>query len=180
MNTTTLNLLFLNDPDSKNIFVQDTSVYNNDLEVDNPIIEITPPNYSTIYKVIYPTLSLIPINSNTFGWTDTSDYEKLSTLPDGLWKFNQSISPNDCLNKDYFHFRIVNLKKKIMCYVSEQLDLSNPNCHLNDDWYQDVFNLLQLLEMAKYLAENCDKCNEAVIIYNQVKNQTRKFTCSDC
>lgn len=180
MNTTTLKLLFIDNPDLKNIFVQDVSTYNPDVEVENPLMEITPPNYSTIYKVIYPIESIIPINSNTLGLTNTDEYSELLNIQDGLWTFKLSVKPNDCLYETFYHFRIVNLKKKIMCYVSEQMDLSNLNCDLNDSWYQDIFNLLQLLDAAKYLAENCGKCNEAKIIYNQVSNQAKRFTCTDC
>lgn len=180
MNTTDFSLLFLDHPDSKTIFVQDVSNYNTDIDVENPLLVITPPNFSTAYSVIYTPSTIIPINTNALNLTDTSDYNQLSDLPDGLWTFKQSISPNNCLYREYNHLRIVILKKKILSYVSDQLDNSSPNCNLNDAWYQDIFNLLQLLETAKYLAENCDKCTEAKIIFNHVSNQAKKFTCSDC
>lgn len=180
MNTTELGLLFLDNPDLKNIFVQDVSVYNEDVDITASLLTITPPNFSTSYVVQYPLLSIVPINSNALNLTDTSEYRKLTNLSDGLWIIKQSIHPNDCIYKIHNHFRIVNLKKQIMCYVSEQLDLSNPNTALSDAWYQDIFNLLQLLETAKYLAENCNKCEEAKIIYNQVSKNAKKYTCSDC
>lgn len=180
MNTTELNLLFLDNPDSKNIFIQDVSSYNPDVDVSNPLLEITPPNFSTSYNVIYPILSIIPINSNSLTITETNEYSKLTTIQDGLWIFKQSVSPNDCIYRTYYHFRIVQLKKKIMSYVSEQLDYTNTNCAITDSWYQDMLNLLQLLESAKYLAENCNKTAEAKIIYNKVSEQTKLFTCSDC
>lgn len=178
--TTNLNLLFLDHPDSKTIFVQDVSDYNTDVDVENPLLTITPPNFSTSYNVIYTVSTIIPINSNALNLTSTDNYDLLTDLPDGLWTFKQSVSPNNCLYREYNHLRIVTLKKKILSYVSDQLDLSNPNCSLNDAWYQDIFNLLQLLETAKYLAENCNKCEEAKIMFNQVSNQAKRFTCSDC
>lgn len=180
MNTTILDLLFLESPDTRNIFLQDVSSYNPDLEVENPLLEITPPGFSTSYQIIYPTLSIIPINSNALNLTSTSDYSKLVTMADGLWTIKQSISPNDCLYKVHTYFRIVNLKKQLLCYASEQLDLSNTNCTLTDDWYRDIFNLLQLLESAKYMAENCCDDKKATILYNYVKGQANKYSCSDC
>lgn len=180
MNTTTLGLLFLDSPDKKNIFVQDVSEYNSDVEVTSSLLEITPPNYSTSYIVQYPILSIIPINSNALNITSTNEYDSLTNLADGLWTIKQSVNPHDCLYKIHYHFRIVNLKSQILCYVSEQLDLSNPNNVMSDAWYQDIFNLLQLLETAKYLAENCNKCEEAKIMYNQVKKEANKYSCTNC
>ena len=116
-------------------------------------------------------------NSNALGWTDVQDWNKLVILPDGLWKIQQSIDPNDCIYRDYNHFRIVNLKKKILCYVSEQLDSSSPNCNIDSDWYADIFFNLQLLESAKYMAECCDYTQQATILYNQVEIWFKRYGC---
>lgn len=180
MNETFLSLIFVDKADPKYIYIQDVSEYNSDLDVSNPLLAITPPNFSTSYVVAYPVSSIIPINSNALGWTDTTNYNELGTLSDGLWKFKQSVEPNDCVYKTHYHFRIVNLKQSILDYVSEQLDYTNPNCTLNDAWYQDIFNMLQLLESAKYLAENCEKFDQAAVIYNQVKNAFKKYACESC
>lgn len=178
MNTTNLELIFIDKPDPKIIYIQDVSQYNEDVDIESPILEITPPNYSTRYSLIYPDSSIIPINSNALGWTLASSYEELTVLVDGLWLFKQSVKPNDCIYKTHKHFRIVNLKKKIFCYVAEQLDYSAPNCNITDVWYEDIYKLLTLLDSAKYLAEECDKCEEAKIIYNQVSNMFKKYSCN--
>lgn len=177
MNQTELNLIFLDNPDLKIIYIQDTSIYNSDVEVENPNLKITPPNFSTSYLVEYPVSSLIVFNSNALNWTNTGIYESLLILPDGLWKVEQSIHPNDCVTKTHYHFRIVNLKTQILCYVSEQLDSSDSSCNLTDNWYQDIFRLLQLLESAKYIAECCGNTQKATIIFNYVTEQFKKYNC---
>lgn len=177
MNVTNLELIFVDNPDTKIIYMQDTSNYNPDITVSNPLLKITPPNFSTQYVIEYPKLSLISFNSNALGWTDVQDWNKLVILPDGLWKIQQSIDPNDCIYRDYNHFRIVNLKKKILCYVSEQLDSSSPNCNIDSDWYADIFFNLQLLESAKYMAECCDYTQQATILYNQVEIWFKRYGC---
>ncbi len=181
MNQTQLELLFIDTPNEKLIYLQDVSEYNPDVEVQSPLLQITPPNFSTIYSLIYPTLSTIYINSNALGWTDTTSFDSMPVLPDGLWKFRQSVYPNDCLYRDYYHFRIINLKKKIMCYVSSTLDGIN-NCTLDiSNWSKDIFVLLQLLDSAKFLAECCGQHEEATIIYNQVDRAFKKYNCQgDC
>lgn len=179
MNTTNLNLLFIDNTDPKILYLQDVSEYNPDITVDLSLLEITPPNFSTSYVLSYPVLTTIPINSNALGLTNTDEYECLTILNDGLWLFKQMI--NGCIIKTTKHFRITNLKLSIYEYVSEQMDLSSPNCNLDDNWYEDIYKLLTLLESAKYLCECCDKCVEATIIYNQVKNAFKKYnSCSSC
>lgn len=178
MNTTQLNMIVYDNPDPKVIYLQDTSTYNPDLEVTCPRLEITPPNYTTRYIIEYPTLSLIPINSNALGWTTTNSYEVLSDLPDGLWKFVQSVAPNDKIYRSYNYFRITNLKSAILDKLNEKLT-DNPDCNNDNLFYQEIFMMVNMLESAKYMAEQCDKTAQAVIIYNNVNNQYKQILC-DC
>ena len=87
MSKTKLSLLFFDSPDLKVIYTQDVSWYNPDVPVETPLLEICPPNYSTVYTVVYPVSKLIVVNSNSFNWSNSSDYDALTTLPDGLWTF---------------------------------------------------------------------------------------------
>ena len=99
MSKTNLSLLFFDSPDLKVIYTQDVSWYNPDVPVETPLLEICPPNYSTVYTVVYPVSKLIVVNSNSFNWSNSSDYDALTTLPDGLWTFTQSINPNGELKR---------------------------------------------------------------------------------
>lgn len=178
MNTSNLNLIFFDNPDPKTIYLQDVSSYNPDLPVELPMLVITPPNFQTSYSVFYPVHSLMPINSNLFGWTNIpqSDPEMLSKLQDGIWRFNQSIKPNGLIKRDYIHFRVVNLKYKIYAYVSDKIDSDNAYFNPDDPWYGSLFRLLQILDTAKYLAEKCGKCEEASIMYNTVDKQFSRIS----
>ena len=175
MNKTSLQLLYLDSPDPKFIYLQDISWYNPDVAKDNPTLIITPPNFSTSYAINYSPNSLIPISSNAFGWTTANCPEELTTLQDGAWIIDHSVCNATPVTTT--HFRIVNLKSKIMDYVSKQLDINNKGCNINSAWYTDVFKLLQLLDQAKYMAENCGLCDQAVIIYNQVEIQAAQLDC---
>lgn len=180
MNQTQLDLLFIDTSNEKLLYLQDVSEYNPDVEVVSPLLQITPPNFSTTYTLIYPILSTIYINSNALGWTDATSFEFMPVLPDGLWKIRQSVHPNDCLYKDHYHFRIVNLKKKILCNVAGALENPGHNLNSHHDWHQDIFVLLQLLDSAKFMAECCGKYEEAATIYNQVEKGFKKYSCSTC
>lgn len=177
MNQTNLKLLYIDSPDPRALYFQDVSWYNPDVSADPTMLEITPPNFSTVFVVQYPLRSLISLSSNTFQWTNTTDYESLTVLPDGLWTIKQDAS--NAKPVTHRHFRIVNLKGKIMQDVSKQLDIDNKICNTSSAWFTNVFRLLQLLEHAKYMAENCGLCDQAIIIYNQVEIEAAQLNC-DC
>ena len=181
MNQTQLELLFIDSTNEKILVIQDVSLYNPDVDVENPTLKILPPNFSTQYTLIYPESSTIYINSNALGWSIFTSLYAIPILPDCLWLIYQSVKPNDCVYKIHNHFRIINLKKKIMCYVSSQLDDSSNVCALGADWYKDIFILLQLLESSKYMVECCGDVERGIIIYNQVERDFKKYSCqSNC
>jgi hypothetical protein len=169
MNISVLGLEVLESVDLRQMLIQDTSLYNPDVTISDSYLEITPPEFSTTYAFLYTPLSTTIVNSNSFGWTSTNDYNKLWVLQDGLWKIRQSINPNGVLFKETYHFRIVNLKKQILDCVSTKLSGCGEDSLLNSDWYRDWFIMLSLLDTAKYMAENCHSVDKAKIIYKKVK-----------
>lgn len=175
MNTTHLRLIFFDNPDPKTLYLQDVSLYNPDIIPELPTFVLTPPNFSTSYTLFYPVNSLIPINSNAFGWTNTNDPNQLQNLQDGIWIIEQSIKPNGVIKKQHLHFRITKLKTQLIKYVSDKMDSDSPYFNPNDPWYNQMFNFLQILETAKQLAEICGKCEEATIMYNQVELQSAQY-----
>lgn len=180
MNTTYLSLHFYDSPDPKIFFIQDVSVYNPDIATSNTYLSIIPPNFSTATIFEYPTNSLIPINSNLFKWTATNSYSGLSDLPDGLYEIDQSVSPNCAIQRSYNYFRITALKTSLLEKVSDQFNLqvgSCFGCSKDESWYKQIFEYLQWLDMAKYMAEECGKIEEAKIIYNQISIKCSQIDC---
>lgn len=179
MNTTHLSLFFYDNPDPKIFFIQDVSVYNPDLPVAHPYISITPPNFSTSYLLEYPVHSLIPVNSNAFGWTNTMDYNSLSVLQDGHYKIEQSVEPNCAIKRKYNYFRITSLKSSLMNQVAELFELNKScyDCSNNEQDYKQLFFNIQWLEQAKFMAEQCGKIEEAKAIYNKVKDDCSTPSC---
>jgi hypothetical protein len=154
-------------------------VYNPDVPVKYPYLTITPPNFSTAYTLEYPTASLIAINSNLFGWTNTMQYQYLTELPDGHYKIEQSVGPNCLIKRTYNYFRITSLKSTLMNKVAELFEINKScfDCNQDDEYYKKTFQYLQWLEQAKYMAENCNKIEEAKIIYNRVLAQCIQSEC---
>lgn len=178
MSKTNLSLLFFDSPDLKVIYTQDVSWYNPDLPIETPLLEICPPNYSTVYTVVYPVSKLIVINSNSFNWSSSNNYCDLTSLPDGLWEFSQSVSPNNLIKKTHYHFRITRLKQEIIKTVSEKLASDSVYCSPNSVWYKEVYEMLATLEIAKQLSELYCKHDEAKIMYNQVKLKSKQLNCN--
>jgi hypothetical protein len=175
MSKTNLSLLFFDSPDLKVIYTQDVSWYNPDVAVETPLLEICPPNYSTVYTVVYPVSKLIVINSNSFNWSNSNNYDELTTLPDGLWTFTQSIKPNGVVKKTHYYFRITRLKQDIIKMISEKLASDSVYCSPNSPWYKEVHEMLTTLEVAKQLSELYHKHDEAKIMYNQVKLKSKQL-----
>lgn len=175
MSKTHLSLLFFDSPDPKSIYAQDVSMYNPDQETETPLLEIVPPNFSTKYTLIYPISKLIVLNSNSIGWTNTDDYNELTTLNDGLWEITQSVKPNGVIKKTHYYFRITKLKQTLISMISDKMSSESVYCSPNDPWYTSVYEALSTLEVAKQLSETCCKHEEAKIMYNQVLLKSKQL-----
>ena len=173
MNITQLDLLIQDTPDLKQLILFDISRYNPDLEVENPVLEIIPPNFSTVYESSYEPLKANILDSNVLNWSNSPNAPDLVDLQDGLWTITQSVKPNGLLKRTYFHFRIVNLKSSILTKLNEVF------CEKDEPWYKDIFILLQKLDAIKFMAENCGSTEEAKIMYNQILLEASKINC-DC
>ena len=170
MNQTLLNLHIQDTSDLKNIILSDISVYNPDLPVEDCIIEITVPNFSSTFLSPYQPSKANILNSAVLNWTTQ---ESLSNLPDGLWKFRQSVKPNGLINREYNYFRVINLKSQILT------KLSSTSCDKPEDWYKDGFMLIYKLDMIQHMVSCCGECDKAKIIYNSVINRFNSLNC-DC
>lgn len=172
MNVTQLDLLIQDTPDLKQLILFDISRYNPDLEVTNPIIDIIPPNFSTVYTSEYVPLKANILDSNVLNWSNTPIQPELVDLQDGLWTITQSVAPNNILKRTYYHFRIVNLKSSILTKINDVL------CEKDEPWYLNAFLILQKLDALKYMAENCSKIEEAKIMYNKLILEANKINCN--
>lgn len=175
-----LSLYFYDNPDPKVFYIQDVSVYNSDIDTENPFLSIMPPNFTEGFLFEYPIGKTIPINSNIFKWTNTPYYNSLSDLPDGLYQIEQSVKPNELVKKSYIYFRITYLKTKLLEKVSEQFNIQNASCFgcsKDESWYKELFEQIQWLELSKFMAETEGKCDEAKLIYNEVLKFYNKFDC---
>jgi len=170
MNTTELGLLFFDNNDPKAIYIQDVSKYNPDIEPSCQRLEITPPSHSTTYTFEYQLLSFTSIDSDSFGWTNTTCYEQLCNLPDGAWNIKQSVAPNDKLFKCYTHYKITTLKNDLLNFINSMVSCSDAR-GLDSVEGNKALRRLQWIECAKQFAEQFGEIEKANIIYNQISKE---------
>ncbi len=103
-------LLTFDNTDPKLIGIRDASSYNEDIEVQCPIIVIQAPGYTTTYTIDFTPGSFQPINSNNIGITKTSRYQDLVDLPDGVWYIKYSIQPHEKLYTEHLFYRTSQLR----------------------------------------------------------------------
>ena len=100
----------------------DTSVYNTDLPVECPYLDITPPGYINPVRVVYTPNTSIQINTVNLGLSTTP-----GNLPSGVYKIRQSIKPNTEMFKEYHVLYTLPERKKLAACVNTNA------CNCDDD-----------------------------------------------
>ena len=148
---TTLNFHILEDyKDVKNLSVLDKSFYNTDLNLENPIIEIQLPNYSTKSILYYNPRQVNIINNLLLNLGDTD-------LMSGLWRCRFSIKPN---NKVY--------QEIVTLVIGPEINKLLINL-CNDTSTENVLKIADLkskLELAKYMTEVCNE-DKGLLLFNE-------------
>lgn len=93
-NIPVLDITTLDTHNTKIIGMVDLSTYPNNFQIINPTIQITPPAFPRV-SLIMSIRNLNVFNSNMLGITCNVPECNLAEIPDGLWKFNYSISPSN-------------------------------------------------------------------------------------
>lgn len=153
---TELGLQYIENKDENFMYLLDTSVYNTDVPVDNPILRITPPNFNKYIDIPYKPSTIIRFNNDTL-FADHS-----SNLSSGLYKIIQSVCPNDILQvTHYFFHRVKEYKQlaKMACYFREKGD---------EDGLLKIFELKMYLDEVQNLLDECECIDKAIELYNVV------------
>jgi hypothetical protein len=169
MTRTYLDNIISDSLDFKTISVLDTSTYNEDIETEDPYLEVTPPNFDCPVLLAYVPGEINVINSTVLGWTASSSY---MTLADGIWTFKQSVCPNDKIFLEKKHLRILITKSRILQEVIDSMESCN-TCDNYSKWWK----MLQDLELAKYMVEHCEE-EKGVILFNAIVKQLS--SCPTC
>lgn len=179
-------VLSLEAPDTMNLCqlrVVDTSVYNNEVDIKCPKLEITIPGFNYAVQLTEETIAPGFIENLTacdLGVQIDGCGTTYNTLPDGIYVIRYSVSPNDQIYVEYNHLRItkaLHMYNNILC----ELDLGacEPDAKL-DAQLTKLRKAKQYLDAAKAAVETCHAPNKGLELYKYALKLLGGFTCKSC
>jgi len=179
-------VLSLEAPDTLNLCqlrIVDTSLYNTDVEIKCPLLEITLPgfNYSVHLEEpdIAPGFMLnltacdLEVQTNCTGTT-------YNTLPDGIYVIKYSVSPNEYVYVTYNHLRItqaLTTYNGILCDL--EIGACEPDAKLEKQ-LKDLRKIRMYLDAAKAKVEICHEPKKGMELYKYAVKLLGKFECKSC
>lgn len=161
----------------KILYLKDASVYNPDLEVEQPILQIKMPSGEQLIKNITENFDLA-YNSTDLGITTTSIVNALVELPDGIYVIRYSICPNDEMYVENTFLRNI---KQLIRYYNMYCKVDLTKCSLNAE-SNDLTQLKKIktyIDAAKYKVDFCGDNEAGLALYNYATYLLDQFE-SDC
>lgn len=164
--------------------IDDTSIYTNLIPIECATLRIFYPGSS--YPVDLSTNEgIIPnfrlnLTACDLGLQTENCNSNLSSLPDGIYTLNYSVSPNDKIFAEYYHLRTCNLRN---CYDQILCELDLANCEPNVETEKKLKLLHEIDLYIKAAIANVEICHETdkgIQLYTYAKKLISKFTCSTC
>ena len=179
-------VLSLEAPDTLNcelLRVIDTSVYSDDLPIECPILNVTPPGFNASVEFGEEDISA-EFNLNMTACNLEMQTQDCGTsykaLPDGIYILKYSVSPNNQVYVEYNHLRVTKLRKQYQQILCE-LDISN--CEPLPDIAQQLHQLKKIdmyIQAAKAKVEVCHEPKKGMQLFSYVKDLLNKFECASC
>jgi hypothetical protein len=160
----------------------DSSYYNPEIETENAILEITPPGFKySIFFELKPKFTIV-LNSSNLKIVPAKAATQLACLPDGIYKIRYSINPND---KVYVEYNFLRNTLQMQAFHKSVSELFNKRCKLNKKRFEERRGELtwikELIDAAKYKAEECGEAQAAIDMYNEANRLLVDFNnCKAC
>jgi len=180
------NVLSLEAPDTMNpcqLRVIDTSVYNPDVEVKCPVLEITLPGFNYSVQFGEDKIDLGFIKNFTACDLEVQIDDCGTTfknLPDGIYILKWSVSPNDKVYVEYNHLRIT---QALIRYQTILCELDLGTCDPDAELEKKLKSLRQIrmyLDAAKAKVEVCHEPLKGMELYRYAVKLLDKFECKSC
>ena len=162
------------------ISVLDTSIYSELIPVTCPTLNVTVPGFKFSTQ-----LTIIPGENKILTACDLQLQTQncatvLSDLPDGIYVFKYSVSPNDLVFVEYNHLRI---SKALNTYNSILCNLDLAACEPSATIKQKLEKLKMArmyLDAAKAKVEFCHEPGNGMSLYNYAIKLMKKIECKNC
>lgn len=146
----------------------DTSTYNPELEVDNAVLEVTPPGFSCSVAFTVDKGFNIVLNSSTLKIAPAVIQADLIDLPDGIYFYKYSIKPNNQLFVEYSALRQCALLQKyyheVCILFSEREKVTRK---VFEDNRRELIWIKELIDASKYKVEECGQEDAGIEMYNE-------------
>lgn len=164
----------------------DTSIYNSDVPIECPILEVTLPGFA--YSVQFSTDTTPAITPGFMLSLTACDLElqfqncgtSFSSFQDGVYVIKYSVAPNDEVYVEYNHLRIT---KALNCYNRIMCDLDVAACDPVTEvrkQLEDLRLIKMYLEAAKAKVEICHEPIKGMELYTYAMKLLGKFECDSC
>lgn len=162
------------------IAVNDTSIYSNIVPVTCPTLNVTVPGFTYSNQIeVTPGFSLI-LTACDLQLQTTQCGEQYADLPDGIYIFKYSVSPNEVVYVEYNHLRITKALiryNKILC----ELDLAACEPSEKTEEKMKKLNMIRMyLDAAKAKVEYCHEPQKGMTLYNYAMKLLNKLECKTC
>jgi hypothetical protein len=179
-------VLSLEVPETMNpclFLVADSSVYNPDVDVKCPVLEITLPGFTVPVQFgedkISPGFNEV-LTACDFEIQVDGCGTTFNNLPDGIWIIKYSVSPNDQVYVEYNHLRMIGALTRYNSILCE-LDLGT--CDPDRELKAKMDKLREIrmyLDAAKAKVEFCHEPAKGMELYKYAIKLLDKFECKSC
>lgn len=163
------------------LILRDASQWDPAIPVQNGIIEIKSPLSDCFYSFTFEKNFNLVVGCSGLGICCQDCFPSEATIPDGNYEIKMSVDPNLKTIVSFNYFRECSL---ISNYISTACKVRNLKCDLSPKEYRDKLKDLRdiknLVDEAKWMAEECLDVPEALTMYNEALQSLNKFNHKSC
>lgn len=155
-----LDIIYHNTFNCKSLRIEDNSVYDEDLKVECPILEIKPPGMLGYIAFYFPNKNwkARTYNCSTLKLCCTKQPCKLTELPDGIYDIKYSINPNLTTIIEFSHMRVCRImsnyiklmglyfSNRYLYTVKQNNEISEELLAIKDTIDSSVYSVEELLD----------------------------------
>jgi hypothetical protein len=175
--------LSLEIPDTLNscvLRIVDMSVYDENLQVTCPRLQVSVPGFSGSYFVDVESGFARNFSACDLGVQTEDCGSEFADLPDKVYVFSYSVAPNDVVYVEYNHLRITKALNKIREFLCE---IDQSDCEPTEEVrlkLQQIDYIRQYLMAAKAKVEVCRDVKKGLALYNYAWSKIEKLDCKTC
>lgn len=173
-----LDITYNNTYNCKSLRIQDNSIYDENIEVKNIILEIKAPGLVSYVPFNFPNKNwkFITLNCSSLKACCGKKPATLSILPDGVYHIKYSVDPNKKCMVEFSHMRICQIMKtymKIVCnYFANKCCISHKEKH---ELQQQLLEIKDLIDGSVYATEECLDTKLGLELYEEAKLKLKKL-----